>query len=1544
MASAPGPLVAQLQADIAASEWKRAIQTATQIIDLVPAESQPTFRIMRIASYINLQDWRRVIAESSALLDMPELVFPRGAHPSFDSSHAAAVKFLIQAYQARDDTFAVLKYRELGGRIEQRLAMTRSPLTDFDAPAFPSLSARQAPSSSSSSPPPALASAARQTAVPSDAEAHEAQSPPSPSSPSSPSVAAPPRPRPVSQLPRDFAASLVSLVSATTAADTSVRGPSDGGDGDGDGDGGGSNSDGARRGGATAHRGDRRRVLQGKSARPPAPHASHGHEVALRDGVHADHAVDARTAHENLADRGVDDGDRGETAAGERSTAEGDAAMRTSTLQDPFEAAARSLNADAPSRSHADAIADADDAAADDDAADDDASRMAARPLAETSQTSVDADIDASAVSLARTMYVPSDLSRQASEDGDLDADPNPEANLNADADPRVDTRLQGEDDADFRSHEHEAAVAERSDDADAAVPAALSKPAGAAGAAAPSPSALRSPTKASTSPKRTTFKEPDPVDTIVLPAFPSQSSLSRASSIASQDIEELVSSIDSALTSTELASAPADETAAAAAAATAAAASAERASAATAPATTAPSSPPSSSPPAAIAAATSSAAAPAQSEDASSPRRRPVSRPAVVTTPASPASPVAGSGPASAARSPAPLSASLRSPAPASPSARSAHAFGATPHVTPSFALSTNRTPSSARPSALASPGPASAADLDADDVADDDAVDAEAAETDRLPTAAADASMAPPPPRRENTILTESMVAERLRLQGNDAFRQNRYKEAKTYYESALKVDPTNKLVLSNLCLVEIKLGNAVSASKAAEVLRRVAPHWNKTWYRSASAALLAKDADTSLQYAAQGLAMDPDNEEIQGLVQQISLSASSSQINLASGMDGATPAAETATAAPGSPAPASAAPTSAHATGAPGTPIVKTTPRLPTVQTAGLGGYDPAVLGMMMELRAMSHDLRKMLPLAPRPDSHVPTATIWDRAVAQSVAFTSFTRAIMKAVFPAAEPNDLPIDLDPALNLPPGVDDDTWLSYVLPSQPLVSAALLLKMMQTSPPHPSPASTSSASTSSSNSSNPPASGSPTSESVAGSKSESGKPPTQTPGHGWFVAWTFTLDPERVRDSALYSYATTSHIYAALVHPATARVVDFLADWNAVTHAADVDAPTSASSPTSRAARLALWRVLGMNERAHKATASSPAPPSPSQAATSLWYTSSNPSQLLDLLAKFPYAAPHDAASASQPPTSLIPRSAAPPHSAMPGGPPASARLIDPLDPEALAPPKSKAFLNVGKVGDWVSDAESSDADDADDADADADAAAAEDLHLTKTQRQHRARRRKVGAALRQRAGLHPGTTLGTAASPAAMDGVRAARSPSPGRSHGLSDFSDMDSEDDEVLAAAGLPPVQHGDEAARLAHDDALARRRMRKDIMQLEVNPADAVLTHETAADDDDDDDDNGAAAAHGADGAPSDARRRRPRERHVGSGVMDRWGERLQALAETVLADATPYYIQEIGMVVALFGVVVMVLFALEVWDLSAWQGRFAQYLPLARQDL
>ncbi|CAG8487256.1 1739_t:CDS:2 [Cetraspora pellucida] len=85
-----------------------------------------------------------------------------------------------------------------------------------------------------------------------------------------------------------------------------------------------------------------------------------------------------------------------------------------------------------------------------------------------------------------------------------------------------------------------------------------------------------------------------------------------------------------------------------------------------------------------------------------------------------------------------------------------------------------------------------------------------------------------------RKRQELEKKVISQKLRLQGNELYKKQKYNESLEKYLKAFEMNPNDLLVNSNCAQVYLKLGKLDEALEHAETCIRLDPQWAKGYYR--------------------------------------------------------------------------------------------------------------------------------------------------------------------------------------------------------------------------------------------------------------------------------------------------------------------------------------------------------------------------------------------------------------------------------------------------------------------------------------------------------------------------------------------------------------------------------------------------------------------------------------------------------------------------------------------------------------------------------------
>ena len=111
----------------------------------------------------------------------------------------------------------------------------------------------------------------------------------------------------------------------------------------------------------------------------------------------------------------------------------------------------------------------------------------------------------------------------------------------------------------------------------------------------------------------------------------------------------------------------------------------------------------------------------------------------------------------------------------------------------------------------------------------------------------------------------------AQDCKRQGNCHFAEKQYEEACAAYSQAIECDPTDATFYSNRSACHLLLHQPDPALQDAVMARVLKPDWPKAAYRLAAARLELERYEDAAVAAWEGLAQDPDNDELKSLLQK-------------------------------------------------------------------------------------------------------------------------------------------------------------------------------------------------------------------------------------------------------------------------------------------------------------------------------------------------------------------------------------------------------------------------------------------------------------------------------------------------------------------------------------------------------------------------------------------------------------------------------------------------------------------------------------------------
>ncbi|CAN6287246.1 unnamed protein product [Urochloa humidicola] len=103
-------------------------------------------------------------------------------------------------------------------------------------------------------------------------------------------------------------------------------------------------------------------------------------------------------------------------------------------------------------------------------------------------------------------------------------------------------------------------------------------------------------------------------------------------------------------------------------------------------------------------------------------------------------------------------------------------------------------------------------------------------------------------------------------LKLQGGKAVEGKDYVSALKFYSEAIKLDPEDAVLYSNRSFCHVKLGEALEASRDANICIRLRPEWTKGYYRKGSALMSLEEYKQACDAFMAGIKLDPTNEDME------------------------------------------------------------------------------------------------------------------------------------------------------------------------------------------------------------------------------------------------------------------------------------------------------------------------------------------------------------------------------------------------------------------------------------------------------------------------------------------------------------------------------------------------------------------------------------------------------------------------------------------------------------------------------------------------------
>ena len=110
-----------------------------------------------------------------------------------------------------------------------------------------------------------------------------------------------------------------------------------------------------------------------------------------------------------------------------------------------------------------------------------------------------------------------------------------------------------------------------------------------------------------------------------------------------------------------------------------------------------------------------------------------------------------------------------------------------------------------------------------------------------------------------------SDGKTAEELKAEGNNAFRTGDNQKAIELYSAAIKLDPKNHILYSNLSAAHMNLAQYKEAIAAAQQCIKLEPTWTKGYIRLATAHHHGMNFDEAIKAYAQGLIHEPRNASL-------------------------------------------------------------------------------------------------------------------------------------------------------------------------------------------------------------------------------------------------------------------------------------------------------------------------------------------------------------------------------------------------------------------------------------------------------------------------------------------------------------------------------------------------------------------------------------------------------------------------------------------------------------------------------------------------------
>ncbi|KAG8201055.1 hypothetical protein JTE90_002730 [Oedothorax gibbosus] len=118
----------------------------------------------------------------------------------------------------------------------------------------------------------------------------------------------------------------------------------------------------------------------------------------------------------------------------------------------------------------------------------------------------------------------------------------------------------------------------------------------------------------------------------------------------------------------------------------------------------------------------------------------------------------------------------------------------------------------------------------------------------------------------------MSDKEKANVLKDQGNSALNAGNFDEAINFYTEAIKLDSSNHVLFSNRSAAFCKAGKYKDALDDAEKTVQIKPDWVKGYSRKGAALAYLKKHDDALNAYAEGLKLDPNNEQLKEGIKEV------------------------------------------------------------------------------------------------------------------------------------------------------------------------------------------------------------------------------------------------------------------------------------------------------------------------------------------------------------------------------------------------------------------------------------------------------------------------------------------------------------------------------------------------------------------------------------------------------------------------------------------------------------------------------------------------